>query len=788
MTDQAPRELLQEIAQIYQSGKVEEALSKAEKLFAQFPETPFLLNVISNSYLQLGKIEKAISPLTDLLGMKPDFAEGWKNLGVAHSDIGDLPAARSAFIKLHELDQQNPYALEKILRLSLQLHDPKFAEPYVSKLIEIGSSELKSNNLIGQYFAISNEPEKALTFIEKAIQSGQADAALYIFHANILYTLGRNEQCGASVFKAVELEPNTTEILASAAQLYMSIGDFASAESLTIRGLQQYPDNPVLRYLRGLIEIQKSDFITAAKTLEFSLALTPPDPAIIYHYLYALLRLGQIDKIEADIASLPIEAQKNPRILNMSGTISRRKGNLGKAVDAFEEALTIDPSNDEVKAQLLRDLYRLCDWERAAPHLENVEETGTGKLSVDPGFMVSFDGNPETQFKRAVNYARTQFPTKTRTNMSSNWMPGNQIKLGFFSGDFKNHPVGILLKSVIENINSDLFSVHLYATDFTPSDETNDYYQNCGHNYNDIHQITDQEALDLIQKTGLDIAIDLAGYTIGGRPSLFAKGVSPIQISFLGFPGTSGSEFMDYILADPIVLPKGSEAYYSEKPLHLPNCYMPGLSIGKIPTPGSRTDNDLPEDGFVFASFNNSYKIMPLEFGIWMRLLSEVKGSVLWLQSATEEAITNLRNHAKKAKIDPDRLVFAGRTKEYEDHIARLSLADLFLDSFNYTAQSTAMDVLNSGLPLLTMQGKTYAARAASSLISAAEMPELITHSPEEYEARALELARDPATLGPLRDRLANNKSTAPLFDLPRYCRDFEEVLVQTLKNHQQTG
>ena len=295
----------------------------------------------------------------------------------------------------------------------------------------------------------------------------------------------------------------------------------------------------------------------------------------------------------------------------------------------------------------------------------------------------------------------------------------------------------------------------------------------------DVRGKSDAEVARLLSELKVDIAVDLNGYTRDCRPGILAHRPAPIQVNYLGFPGTMGADFIDYIIADEVVLPFDQQRFYSERIVHLPDCCQPNDRRRQIAdrTP-ARAEVGLPEHGFVFCSFNNSWKITPEVFDVWMRLLKAIDGSVFWLRedAAVER---NLRKEAAARGIDPGRLIFAPPMKRLEDHLARHRLADLFLDTLPYNAHTTASDALWVGLPVLTCMGNAFAGRVAASLLNAIGLPELVTHSIEDYEALALRLAKDPSLLEGYRNRLATNRLTHPLFDTDRFRHHIEAAYLQ---------
>jgi predicted O-linked N-acetylglucosamine transferase (SPINDLY family) len=294
----------------------------------------------------------------------------------------------------------------------------------------------------------------------------------------------------------------------------------------------------------------------------------------------------------------------------------------------------------------------------------------------------------------------------------------------------------------------------------------------------------DQEIAELARKKGIDIAIDLTGYTENARDQILAYRAAPIQVSYLGYPGSMGADFIDYLIADCTLIPVENQKFYSEKIVHLPNCYQVSSHSNSPPNmEGGRSELGLPEEGFVFCCFNDHYKITPREFDIWMRLLGKVQGSVLWLRRSNKSSEANLKKEAQDRAIDPSRLIFAEKC-EYSEYLIRMTKADLFLDTFNYNAGAMANDALWSGLPILTKQGDSYTARMASSLLNAIDLPELITSTENDYEQIALDLATHPNKLESLKTKLSINRDNTSLFDTARFTKNIETAYTQMYEKY----
>jgi predicted O-linked N-acetylglucosamine transferase (SPINDLY family) len=350
------------------------------------------------------------------------------------------------------------------------------------------------------------------------------------------------------------------------------------------------------------------------------------------------------------------------------------------------------------------------------------------------------------------------------------------LRIGYFSADFHNHAVMHQLVRLLEVHDRARFQVYAYSFGPPVEDAMRARARAAVDVFRDVRALGGMQIAELARKDRIDVAIDLMGYTRNARSEIFACRAAPVQISYLGYPGTLGASFMDYIIADKVLIPEQLRKHYSEKIIYLPDSHMATDNVREIPQrPVTRVQMGLPETGFVFCCFNNSYKISPAEFDVWMHLLKRLDGSVLWLIGSSPWARTNLGKEAQKRGVDPERVIFAERVP-MADHLARHRLADLFLDTFNYNGHSTAADALWAGLPLVTRRGQGFSARVAAGLLNAIGLPELVADSAEDYEQLALELAENPRKLAELKATLQKRKARAPLFDTETFARHIEDA------------
>jgi len=362
----------------------------------------------------------------------------------------------------------------------------------------------------------------------------------------------------------------------------------------------------------------------------------------------------------------------------------------------------------------------------------------------------------------------------------------DKIRVAYLSTDLRAHAVGFLIVGAIEHHDKSRFEINGIHIGPGDKSETRARFETAFDRFIDVREKNDDEVAQLLREMEIDILVDLNGYTGDARTRILARRPAPVQVNYLGYPGTMGAHYIDYIIADHTVITPVDEQYYSEKIAYLPDTYQANDSRRPEPSSApSRTEAGLPETGFVFTSFNNTYKISPDVFSVWMRLLSSVEGSVLWLLEDNPFAAENLRREAVARGVNPDRLIFALRTTP-DKHLARQPLADLFLDTLPYNAHTTASDALWVGLPVITTPGTTFPGRVAASLLSAMGLPELIAPSLGEYERLALTLARDADALAALRAKIGAHRASSPLFDTTRFTRHLEAALTQMWERHQQ--
>ncbi len=471
---------------------------------------------------------------------------------------------------------------------------------------------------------------------------------------------------------------------------------------------------------------------------------------------------------------------------NNLGNVLRELGQLDKSIASYQTALTLNPNLHHAKVHLVHQKQHCCDWKNLAEDIDGirgwVNNVPTAQISPF-AFLAMPNTTAAEQQKCATNWVSNRFQgyfNDKQLNLSHTKKPTSKLKIGYFSADFRLHPLAFLISELIELHDRGQFEIIAYS--YGPDDKSTarKRLEKTFDTFNDVRALSEIDIAKKINADGIDILIDLTGFTQNSRSGLLALRPARIQINWLGFPGTMGTHFYDYILTDAFISPLSESANYTEKLAILPDCYQPNDTKRPIAQLTSKQDNLLPEEAFVFCSFNQSFKITPDVFAIWMRLLRNIPQSVLWLLECNSWAKNNLILEAKKHDVAANRIIFAPRTS-IENHLARHACADLFLDTLPYNAHTTASDALWMGLPVLTCVGHTFASRVAGSLLTAAKLPELITYSLGDYEVKALELSQKPEMLKQLKNKLANEVKNSTLFDIKNFTKNLELTLLEMM-------
>jgi protein O-GlcNAc transferase len=600
-----------------------------------------------------------------------------------------------------------------------------------------------------------------------------------------LEQLGRLDEALASIDAALAIKPDYAEAFYNRGIVLLRMKRFDEALASYDQALAIRPHYAEALSNRGIAMMELHRLDAALASFDAALAIKADYAEALYNRGIVLMKLERPgDALKSFDSAMAIKPDYTAASFNR-GVALQGVRRHEEAIATFERTLAADPDHAHALSALATSALETCDWTLTENILGRLQRRiGEQNGFIAPFILLFYSDDPSLQMQCAENFVRHHVPALSPLPPRAAGRH-DKIRIAYLSADFRNHPMSHLMAELLELHDRRRFEV--IGISFGPDDGSDIRARVIAafDQFHDVRASSDRDIAALVSDLGVDIAIDLMGHTRNSRPGILAHRGAPIQVSYLGLPGTTGADFIDYVIADKIVLPLDQQRFYTEQIVRLPDSYWVNDSKLKIservPT---RAEAGLPEQGFVFCCFNKAAKITAPVFEVWMRLLAAVDGSVLWLLRDNAVAEGNLRKAAAARGIDPARLVFAGKL-ELDRHLARHRLADLFLDTLPYNAHTTASDALAAGLPLVTCLGATFSGRVAASLLSAVGLPELVTQTLAEYEALALKLARDSEYLADVRTRLAQNRKTFPLFDTKRFRRHIEAAYVTMCRRWQ---
>lgn len=624
-----------------------------------------------------------------------------------------------------------------------QLGQLREAQTLYESVLKKQPKHFDALHMLGVLCFQSRQLERAATLIKKALALEPDYAEAHNNLGNVLQDQRLFDAALVSYNKALALDPGFAKAHNNRGDLLQVLGRWDGALASYDRAIELDPRNATARYNRGNALRALGRFDAAIQNYDQALEIAPEYADAWHNRGHALAELKRYDE----------------------------------AVQSYDQALKLRDDIPELAGTRLNLKMHMCQWQGFEQELAALLDQIDQSKKVCPPFpFLALCDDGLRQRKLAERWIQDRYAKRAAPAPIPKRGKHEKIRLGYFSADFWNHPVAFLVAGLFDHHDRSRFEVHAFSSGPDTKDPMRLRLEQSFDHFHDVREKSVNEVVGLARKIELDIAIDLSGLTKGCRPDLFAARVAPLQINYLGYPGTMGAEFIDYLIGDPVLIPQESRSFYSEKMLFMPHSYQANDRKREISARHfSRQDLALPETGFVFCCFNSNYKILPATFQSWMNILQAVPGSVLWLLQGSEQTQNNLRREAQVRGVDPVRLVFA-KNMPVAEHLARQRAADLFLDTLPYNAHTTASDALWAGLPVLTCAGETFASRVAASLLHAIDLPELVTTSQTAYEALAIRLATHPELLAALRQKLDQNKLSTPLFDTALFTRQLEQA------------
>ncbi len=686
---------------------------------------------------------------------------------------GRLPEAEAMYLEILKADKSFYPALHQMGVLRLQQGRPADALSFIESglLHAPGTPELLSNYALA-LLGVSRNSE-ALEALESVTRIAPTNSHAWSRKSVLLSKLNRNQDALTAVERAIELDPANEEAWNNRGLIHLAMGQAQEALQSFDRVLQRRPTYVEVRNNRGLA--LKALMRTPDALAEFDRVLeqNPAHAGAFVNRAAVLRTIGDVDlALDSYARALAIQPDMPEALSSRARCLWAQKNELARAMVDLERLVHLRPDHPYARGDLVHLRMFAANWSELARERSALDEgVRTGKRVVEPHVYNGISSSPSDLLACAQIYVQDKYPPRNFEHHSRRG--DGKIRLGYVCGEFRSHATMYLAAGLFEQHDRGRFEVVGFDNGHEDDSSMRRRAKAAFDKFVPIKKLSDEDAARLVAREGIDILIDLNGFCGDLRLGIFARRAAPIQVNYLGFPGSLGAEYMDYILADAEVVPAGQERFYTEKVVRIPGSYQINDNTRPRAAPHARAPYGLNEKDFVFCHFNGSYKITPEMFAIWLRLLARVPSSVLWLLESNAMMAPNLRREAAAAGIDPDRLIFAPRI-EMSAHVSRLSVGDLFLDSLPYNAHTTASDALWAGLPLITCRGTTFAGRVAASLLQAVGLPELITDDLAAYESLALKLSEDRALLRSYRARLNCDPHQLPLFDTARTTQRIE--------------
>lgn len=711
--------------------------------------------------------------------MKKDSLETLLSIAQQHFQAKDYQACALALQTILVDDSGNAAANELLAYVSASTGDMNGFHDALLKASQQSDCSPKALYYLGSSFLERTQYSQAIACLERSIKlAGDFFEALHDL-ATAQAQMGETKYALQNYTKALHLKKDSPELYYNVARLYDELDQLDSALVHYRQAVQLEPNYAEAWCNLGVDLARMRRYEEALDSYNRALDLRPRDATTWSNKGIALYELKRLsDSLAAYDRAIQLSPEYAQAWANKAAFLHDQK-EYPQAISAYEEALRLDPDIHYAAGEMLHAKMKICDWNNIQIEIEYLEKGIAANQLVSSPFPVVVASSSEgINFKVAKLYAKDQFSAYVKPQFHKR-SSGQKIRIAYYSNDFFNHATAYLMAELFELHDRKRFDI--FAFSFSP--KTQDAMQlRLQENFDrfiDVSNMSDQEVAALSRQMEIDIAIDLKGFTTNSRPEIFSLGAAPLQVNYLGYPGTMGADFMDYIIADAVLIPERNQEFFSEKIIYLRNSYQVNDSKRKISDRKfSRAELSLPEDQFVFCCFNNNFKILPTTLDLWARILTKVPNSVLWLLEDNLWAKENLIMQAQSRGIAKDRLIFAGRM-DLPEHLARHQLADLFLDTLPCNAHTTASDALWAGLPVLTQLGETFAGRVAGSLLTAINLPELITHGQQEYEDLAVELAINPVKLMDIREKLARNRTDSSLFNAKAFTEGVEEAFVK---------
>ena len=738
---------------LFQVGDYESCQQACEQGLELEPANVYLMQVSASALFRLKRCEESLSRHDAVLARQPGSAATVNERACVLAEMRQYEAALAGFDRAAALD-------------------PRFAAPWSNK---------------GAVLAGLDRHEEALAAYGQSVALEPRSAGAWCGHGNALTALNRHEEALAAYERALVISPDFANAWHSRGNALFQLGRDDSAAESYGKALAIAPAFAGAWHGRGNVFLRLCRRAEALAAYDKALAISPEFAGA--HYGRGNV-LADLDRCEEALAAYERALALDPRAAGIwyaRAIVLQRLKRYAEALAAYDQAVAIEPHLEYARGMRLHARQQVCDWsDFEAECSALIAAIRRGEPAAPPFAILAAPSSGADQLRCAQLYVADRCRGRPAAARRNEALTRGCIRVAYLSADFRRHPVGYLLPGLFESHDRSRFEAIGISLGADDGSEIRARLVRSFDRFCDASTMSDDAVVELMRDLEIDILVDLMGHTMQSRPGILSARAAPIQVNYLGFLGTMGADFIDYIIADKIAVPLADQPFFTERIVHLPDCFLVNdRELPIAPRTPSRGEVGLPADGFLFCSFNSPYKIQKPIFLAWMRLLRRIEGSVLWLWEANDLVSSNLRKEAEAAGVDPNRLVFAP-SLGLPDHLARHALADLALDTIPYNSGATGSGALWAGVPFLTCMGETFAGRMGASMLHAIGLPELVTKDLAEYEAMAVELAADPQLLESLRRKLAENRLTFPLFDTDRFRRHLEAAFLTMRERYRQ--
>ena len=661
------------------------------------------------------------------------------------------------------------------------------AEEKCKKALEMDPINFDCLSILGAIKGMQGNTQESIQYLVAATAIKKNDFGLQFNLAKSYMDIAEYSKSLPHHRKAISLNPEYPDALINYAKALKEVGQTQESLACYEKALALNSQDYEAWMYKGLILNSLREYDGAINAYDICIQIQPTYWRAFLSKADTLHELKRYD--EALICldkAISIEPNYAEGWSNKAATLTELK-RYDEALFDFEKALKLKPSIDWLLGNIVHAKMQTCNWDHLDENLINLEkQIQSGRKASFSFALLSLFDNPTLHKQAAEIYINTKYPPNDELGDILKTPKKEKIRIGYYSADFKNHPVSMLMAELFELHDKSRFETYAFSLGADDESQLRQRLTKSFSQFIDVQAMSDRDIAELSRKLGIDIAVDLGGLTQNARTGLFAYRSAPIQVNYLGYPGTLGANYIDYLIADKNLIPVDSQKFYAEKIVYLPHTYMVDDSTRIVSNRQfSKKEFGLPEDTFIFCCFNNAYKFNPQVISSWAKILKEVDESVLWISENNNTFKENLLAQFQKHNIERSRVIFASRIEPPEDHLARYVLADLFLDTQPYNAHTTAVDSLKAGVPVITLVGQSFACRVAASLLHAIELPELITTTQSEYENLAVNLAKNPNKLSAIKNKLVNKRSSSALFNTSLFTKHIESAYIQMYERHQ---